>query len=73
MAKRGKSSGIRNTDRKCGKAWKKNPRKQRKTGRTIGGYSPNKLKIREQKRYDVKHTPNEITIEAMNEAIDSNE
>lgn len=68
MAKRGKSSGINNTDRKCGKAWKKNPRKQRKTGRTIGGYSPAKLKIREQKRYDYKHTPNQVTIDAMEEA-----
>jgi hypothetical protein len=69
MAKRGKSSGINNTDRKCGKAWKKNPRKQRKTGRTIGGYSPAKLKIREQKRYDHKHTPNQVTIDAMEEAV----
>jgi hypothetical protein len=45
-----KSSGINNTDRKCGKAWKKRKRKQRKTGRTIGGYLPSKLKIRELKR-----------------------
>jgi hypothetical protein len=51
MAKgRGKSGGTRNDNRKCGKAWKKNPRKQRKTGRTVGGYSPSKLKMREQKR-----------------------
>jgi hypothetical protein len=51
MAKgRGKSGGTRNDNRKCGKAWKKNPRKQSKTGRTIGGYSPAKLKIREYKR-----------------------
>lgn len=69
MAKRGKSSGINNTDRKCGKAWKKNPRKQRKTGRTIGGYLPSKLKIREQKRYDYKHTPNQVTRDAMEEAV----
>jgi hypothetical protein len=69
MAKRGKSSGINNTDRKCGKAWKKNSRKQRKTGRTIGGYLPSKLKIREQKRYEYKHTPNQVTIDAMEEAI----
>jgi hypothetical protein len=41
MAKgRGKSGGTRNDNRKCGKAFKKKPRKQRKTGRTIGGYSP---------------------------------
>ena len=48
--KKGKSSGIRNDNRKCGKGWKKKPRKQRKTGRTIGGYSPSKLKIRKHKR-----------------------
>ena len=70
MSKRGKSSGQRNDNRKCGKAWKQKPRKQRKTGRTINGYSPAKLKIREQKRYDFKHIPNEITIEALKEAND---
>jgi hypothetical protein len=64
-----KSGGSRNDNRKCGKAYKKRPRKQRKTGRTIGGYSPAKLKIREQKRAYVKtHTPNQITIEALKEA-----
>ena len=70
MAKgKGKSGGTRNDNRNCGKAWKKNPRKQRKTNRTIGGYSPSKLKIREQKRAYVKtHTPNEVTIEALKEA-----
>jgi len=45
-----KSSGINNTDRKCGKAWKKRKKKQRKTERTIGGYLPSKLRIRELKR-----------------------
>lgn len=50
MAKRGKSSGVRNNDRPNGKSWKKNPKKPRKTGRTIGGYSPSKLEIRKQKR-----------------------
>jgi hypothetical protein len=45
-----KSGGSRNDNRKCGKAFKQKPRKQRKTGRTIGGYSPAKLKIREYKR-----------------------
>ncbi len=51
MAKgKSKSSGINNTDRKCGKAWKKRKKKQRKTGRTIGGYLPSKLRIRELKR-----------------------
>ena len=64
-----KSGGSRNDNRKCGKAYKQRPRKQRKTGRTIGGYSPAKLKIREQKRAYVKtHTPNQITIEALKEA-----
>jgi hypothetical protein len=75
MAKgKGKSGGTRNDNRKCGKAWKKNPRKQRKTGRTIGGYSPAKLKIREQRRVYVKtHKPNEITIEALKEAEELSE
>lgn len=50
MAKRGKSSGNRNDDRPNGKAWKKNPKKLRKTGRTIGGYSPAKLELRKLKR-----------------------
>ena len=59
MAKRGKSSGIRNTDRKCGKAWKKKPRKQRKTGRTVGGYSLTKINIRKQKRLQLYIAPKE--------------
>jgi hypothetical protein len=72
--KKGKSSGIINDNRKCGKGWKKKPRKQRKTGRTIGGYSPAKLKIREQRRAYVKtHTPNEVTIEALKEAEELSE
>lgn len=50
MAKRGKSSGIKNSDRKCGKAWKKVKKKQRKTGRTINGYKPNKIELRRIKR-----------------------
>jgi len=50
MAKRGKSSGNRNDDRPNGKAWKKNPKKPRKTGRTIGGYTPAKLELRKLKR-----------------------
>jgi len=37
-------------DRPNGKARKKNPKKPRKTGRTIGGYKPSKLEIRKQKR-----------------------
>ena len=75
MAKgKGKSGGTRNDNRKCGKAWKKNPRKQRKTGRTVGGYSPAKLKIREQRRAYVKtHTPNEVTIKVLKEAEELSE
>ena len=49
-SKGGNSKGNLNDNRKCGKAFKQRPRKQRKTGRTIGGYSPAKLKIREHKR-----------------------
>jgi hypothetical protein len=60
MAKRGKSSGIKNSDRKCGKAWKKIKKKQRKTGRTIGGYSPAKLKIREYKRQNPIQSDSEV-------------
>lgn len=47
---RKKSSGNRNDERKNGKAWKKNPRKPRKTGRTTGGYSAKKLELRASKR-----------------------
>ena len=56
---KGKSGGSRNDNRKCGKAWKKKPRKQRKTGRTIGGYSPVKLKMHEQKRLQPYIAPKE--------------
>ena len=56
---RGKSGGTRNDNRKCGKAWKKKPRKQRKTGRTIGGYLPAKLKMRELKRQQPYVAPKE--------------
>jgi hypothetical protein len=41
---------MANEGRKNGKARKKNPKKPRKTGRTIGGYSPSKLEIRKNKR-----------------------
>lgn len=41
---------MNNEGRKNGKARKKNPKKPRKTGRTIGGYTPSKLEIRKQKR-----------------------
>ena len=56
---KGKSGGNRNDNRKCGKAFKKRPRKQRKTGRTVGGYSPAKLKIRELKRLQPYIAPKE--------------
>jgi hypothetical protein len=52
-----KPSIKENDNRKCGKAFKQRPRKQRKTGRTIGGYSPTKLKIRELKRQQVYIAP----------------
>jgi hypothetical protein len=39
-----------NSQRKNGKAWKKRPKIQKKTGKTIGGYSPAKLKARAEKR-----------------------
>lgn len=48
MAK-AKSQG-RNDDRPNGKAWKKRKRVNKKTGKTIGGYTPAKLKIRAEKR-----------------------
>lgn len=44
-----KSKG-RNDERKNGKAWKKKPKVQKKTGRTVGGYSLAKLAIRAEKR-----------------------
>lgn len=48
--KKGKSSGVRNSDRPNGKSWKKNPRQPRKTGRTTNGYSKKKIEIRAKKR-----------------------
>ena len=41
---------MRNSDRKNGKAWKKAPKVNRKTGKTVGGYSPAKLAERASKR-----------------------
>ena len=41
---------TRNPDRKNGKAWKKNPKVNRKTGKTLGGYTRAKLAIRAEKR-----------------------
>jgi hypothetical protein len=60
MAKRGKSSGIKNSDRKCGKAWKKIKKKQRKTGRTINGYNPNKIELRRIKRLNPIKSDSEV-------------
>jgi hypothetical protein len=60
MAKRGKSSGITNSDRKCGKAWKKRKRKQRKTGRTINGYKPAKIELRRIKRQNPIESDSEV-------------
>jgi len=39
-----------NPDRKNGKAWKKRPKVQRKTGKTIGGYTRAKIIARAKKR-----------------------
>ena len=54
MGKKSRSSGggQTNSDRKCGKAWKKRPKKpnQGATGRTIGGYTPTKIELRAKKR-----------------------
>jgi len=61
----------RNDNRPNGKAFKKRPvdLSKRYTGRTVNGYSPAKLKLRAEKRtYAKSHTPNDLTIEAMNEA-----
>ena len=56
MAK-SKNKGERNDNRTNGKATKKHPKTNRKTGRTIGGYSPAKLKIRAATRSQIKHIP----------------
>lgn len=45
-----KSSAGRNDQRKNGKAWKKQPKKNRSRGKTVGGYSLEKLAIRKAKR-----------------------
>jgi hypothetical protein len=65
------SSKDNDTNRPNGKAFKSNPKKQRKTGRTIDGYKPEKLKIRELKRMQT-HVPNQKTIDAINDAHDGN-
>lgn len=52
-----KGKGERNDNRPNGKAAKKHPKTNRKTGRTVGGYSPAKLKIRTATRAQIKHIP----------------
>jgi len=56
MAKN-KSRGERNDNRPNGKAVKKHPKTNKKTGRTVGGYSSAKLKIRAATRSQIKHIP----------------
>lgn len=41
---------MRNNERKNGKAWKKKPKVQKKTGKTIDGYSIIKLTKRAERR-----------------------
>ena len=45
-----KRSGERNSDRPNGKAWKKKPKANRKTGNTVDGYTAAKIAIRQSKR-----------------------
>ena len=45
-----KRSGERNSDRPNGKAWKKKPKANCKTGNTVGGYTAAKIAIRKAKR-----------------------
>ena len=45
-----KRLGERNSDRPNGKAWKKKPRANRKTGNTVNGYTAAKIAIRKGKR-----------------------
>lgn len=53
-----KSSSGRNTDRPNGKSWKKKPRKPNKTGRTTGGYKPEKIEARRIKRETIVGSEN---------------
>jgi len=50
--RRGSGGGQRNADRTNGKAFKKKPLAPNAgaTGRTVGGFSPAKLAIRQEKR-----------------------
>ena len=45
-----KRSMERNSDRPNGKAWKKKPKTNRVTGKTVGGYTAAKIQIRKSKR-----------------------
>ena len=45
-----KRSMERNLDRPNGKAWKKKPKSNRITGKTVGGYTAAKIQIRKSKR-----------------------
>ena len=45
-----KRSMERNSDRPNGKAWKKKPKINRVTGKTVGGYTAAKIQIRKSKR-----------------------
>ena len=45
-----KRSMERNSDRPNGKAWKKKPKSNRVTGKTVGGYTAAKIQIRKSKR-----------------------
>lgn len=45
-----KAKGTRNADRKNGKAWKKIKKENTNTGKTVGGYSIQKIELRKQKR-----------------------
>jgi len=49
-ALRVEGDSMASNDRKNGKAYKKKPKVQKKTGKTIDGYSPSKLAIRAKKR-----------------------
>jgi hypothetical protein len=46
----GKAVQSSNDNRPNKKAFKKNPKTPRKTGRTIGGRTPEKIALRERKR-----------------------
>jgi len=69
MGKGSKPSSSKSSigDRPNGKARKKSPKTPNKTGRTAGGYTPEKIRLRELKRMQT-YVPNQTTIDAMNDA-----